>query len=69
MLSPFTKATGMVCNAAKSSIYFMNMDNFSMDWIFSKFKFNLIDIRNGLKYLGFIIKPNDYFEERLALDG
>ena len=62
ILSLFFEATGMVCNDAKSSISFMNLDNVSMDWIFSHFNFTLIDINNGIKYLGFIIKPNDYLK-------
>ena len=56
----------MVCNAAKYSIYFMNLDNFSLDWIFLEFNFTLIDIRNGLKYLGFIVKHNEYLKRDLA---
>ena len=31
-----------------------------MDCIFSHFNFTLFEINNGLKYLGFIIKDNDF---------
>ena len=56
----------MVYNADKSSISFMNMENVSMEWVFFEFNFTLIDINNGIKYMGFIFNPNDYLKRDWA---
>lgn len=60
ILAIFSKASGMVCNADKSSISFLNMDPIEELWFAGKYGFNVNDISMGLSYLGFLIKPNDY---------
>lgn len=42
----------------------MNLEQGSMDWIFSQFNFTLTKINHGIKYFGFIINPNDYYTKK-----
>ena len=60
ILQLFSNATWMVINVNKSIIWFMDMDLQATNWIHSQFDYETVDIHNGIKYLGFIIKPNEY---------
>jgi hypothetical protein len=60
ILNIFVEGTGMIFNALKSSISHLNISRDQQEWISSQFDFPVVDIEVGLKYLGFILKPNSY---------
>ena len=39
---------------------YLNLEEEEMDWLNNIFIFPFVDMQAGLKYLGFILKPNDY---------
>jgi hypothetical protein len=56
----FKQATGMEINAQKSSITFSSLDEEETLYIVERLPFQVFDLDEGLKYLGFLLKPNDY---------
>jgi hypothetical protein len=56
----FKQATGMEINAQKSSITFSSLDEEETQYIAERLPFQVLDLNEGLKYLGFQLKPNDY---------
>jgi hypothetical protein len=59
-LNLFKQATGMVINGQKSSITLSFLDGGESQSISSKLPFRVFDLDEGLKYLGFQLKSNDY---------
>lgn len=59
-LETFKKVTSMVINLAKSSLTCSNIEAVEIDYFSSKFSCPILDINEGLKYLCFYFKPNDY---------
>ena len=39
------------------------MDSTTVEWITSQFDFEICDLSSRLKYVGFLIKPNDYTQK------
>jgi hypothetical protein len=60
ILSLFSKATGMQINDRKSSLstYLLSEEEEKAHKLFFPFERNTLD--DGLKYMGFLLKPNDY---------
>jgi hypothetical protein len=56
----FKHATGMEINKQKSSITFSSMEDEEILYFLERLPFQSLDIEEGLKYLGFLLKPNDY---------
>ena len=56
----FCLASGMIYNSLKSSMSFMNLDLGEVSWHSDNFHFIPVNVAMELKYLGYIIKPNDY---------
>jgi hypothetical protein len=59
-LTLFKQATSMLINEHKSSITFASLDGGESLFITSRLPFQVFDLDEGLKYLGFQLKPNDY---------
>jgi hypothetical protein len=59
-LSLFKQATGMEINEQNSSITFSSMDEDEILYCLERLPFQVLDIDEGMKYLGFLLKPNDY---------
>jgi hypothetical protein len=53
-------ATRMVTNANKSSIYFLEVEEGIRHNISGIFNFSTFSLEEGFKYLGFVLKPNNY---------
>lgn len=60
VLSLFCKATGMVPNYKKSNIMLVSFLQKEKRHALHQFQFTRQEMEAGLKYLGFILKPNDY---------
>jgi len=63
ILNLFSKATGMEVNFRKSTISTNLMSEGEIDRIKAYFPFETKSIDDGLKYLGFHLKPNNYKKE------
>jgi hypothetical protein len=50
----------MEINEQNSSITFSSLDEEETLYIVERLPFQVLDIDEGLKYLGFLIKPNNY---------
>jgi len=62
MLKLFQGATRMVINVQKSTLSFTGMETTSETHYRHLFPFPTIDFSKGIKYLGFHLKPNDYWK-------
>ena len=60
ILNLFSKATGMNINFGKSSITSFRLSREEEQALLALFSFNLARLKEGLHYLGFFLKPNDY---------
>ena len=56
----FPASAGMIININKSTISFLNVYVEDGYWICDLFPFLLVDLEDGLSYLGFSLKPNAY---------
>jgi hypothetical protein len=56
----FKQATCMVINEQKSSITLSYLDGGESLYISTRLPFRVFELDEGLKYLGFQLKPNDY---------
>jgi len=56
----FKQATGMEINAQNSSITLSSLDEEETQYITKRLPFQVFDLDEGLKDLGFQLKPNDY---------
>ena len=61
-LDLFATSTGMVINVTKSSIYLLNINEEEFSQIFSQLNFPLVEVEDGLYYLGFFLKSNAYLK-------
>ena len=59
-LKCFCRAIGMAPNALKSTIIMTSFSGLEQGTAMNLFAYVCIDISDGLKYLGYHIKPNDY---------
>jgi len=56
----FKRASGMIINDQKSTISYAYLEADEIRYYVSKLSFHQLDMDEGLKYLGFQLKPNDY---------
>eukprot|EP00253_Pinus_taeda_P029310 PITA_29310 len=56
----FQKATGLSINEGKSSFHFVKVIEAEMEYISRLYNIQAISIKEGLKYLGFHLKPTRY---------
>jgi hypothetical protein len=56
----FKHATGMEINKQKSSVTLSYLSGEESLYIYARLPFRVFDLDEGLKYLGFQLKPNDY---------
>jgi len=56
----FCGAIGMVINNDKSTIYFPKVDDGIRQGVVSLFNFTSVELCDGIKYIGFSLKPNNY---------
>ena len=52
----------MTINDRKSILSFMHMDQENIEWITTQFSFVVVELQDGLKYMGFFLKHNDYHQ-------
>jgi hypothetical protein len=60
ILATFRLAIGMIINEQKSTISTSELDEEEKEVYQRLFPFTLQDISQGIKYLGFQLKPNSY---------
>jgi len=60
ILSKFCEATGLSINLHKSVFIAQNIDPILRRFLLSKFKIQIESLDQGVKYLGFSLKPNCY---------
>ena len=60
ILKIFSKSTGMNINFGKSSVTSFQLSREEEQALLALFPFNLARLEEGLHYLGFFLKPNDY---------
>ena len=60
ILQIFCKASGMRINEEKSSLLHFGLDEYEIISIQNIFSFVVVDLKAGLKYLGFYLKPCRY---------
>jgi hypothetical protein len=60
ILNVFHLATSMTINVQKSTISFTWMEEEVEDYYKAFFPYTTLDFQEGIKYLGFQLKPNDY---------
>jgi hypothetical protein len=60
LLYLFCDATGMVINITKSTILFMGIEEDQRHLIANLLNFPSHDLADGLKYLGYVLNPNNY---------
>ena len=60
LLKHFCRATGMAPNSTKSTIILTGYSGLEQGTSLNLFDFVCTNIKDGLKYLGYHIKPNDY---------
>ena len=53
-------AIGMMTNTGKSIISLMNILKEEKELFKRMFPFIVVELQDGIKYLGFYLKPNDY---------
>ena len=53
-------AISMICNNLKYSMSYMNLDPREENWHSANFDYTIVNVTAGLKYLGYLINPNDY---------
>ena len=63
LLGLFSFATGMEINAGKSSLMTHGMDVVEVRHATTLFPFIRANLDEGLKYLGFMLKPNNYLKK------
>ena len=56
----FKIATGMMINLQKSSVSFFRLKDTDLRYMTGFFPIQAVEISEGIKYLGFFIKPNGY---------
>ena len=56
----FRKVTGMMINASKSCLVINMVQEEDLQYMIDKFPFQSHNFDDGIKYLGFYLKPNDY---------
>ena len=59
-LNLFKTTTGMMINLQKSTLSYFCLDDSDLRYIFGFFPIQAMEISKGIKYLGFILNPNDY---------
>ena len=59
----FFKATCMILNKQKSTLTPINMEALDLQRYAALFSFKLSYLDDRIKYLGFILKPNNYIKE------
>ena len=59
----FQTTIRMVCNVQNSSLSTLNIKPDIIEWINSIFEFDIGYPSHGIRYLGFLIKPNDYLKK------
>lgn len=60
ILNLFCKATGMAINQEESSMTTLGCYQYEIDYSLPRFPFRILAFDEGLKYLGFRLKPNTY---------
>jgi len=60
ILNMFDRATGMTNNVYKSKISFYRMEKEVEIFFKIVFPYKTLDFQEGIKYLGFHLKPNDH---------
>jgi hypothetical protein len=60
ILDLFCQAFGMEVNCQKSSFLYNNLESYRLSIFEDLFGIPLFPLENGLRYLGFNLKPNDY---------
>lgn len=60
ILKVFCKATGMKTNQEKTTLTVAACSPNESTYVEQRFPFRKLDIKEGLKYLGFRLKPNNY---------
>jgi hypothetical protein len=60
LLASFCKASGMEINCQKSCFLVHNIDDRTKSRLMDLFDIPMIDLEQGMKYLGFFINPNAY---------
>jgi hypothetical protein len=60
LLLLYKKSMGMEFNDAKSSLYTFGLEEGLETTLDRYFPFPLLDFNDGVKYLGFYLKPNNY---------
>ena len=61
-LSLVQAAAGMVVNIEKSTISCSNLSEQETHGIALRVPFRIMDLNEGIKYLGFFLKPNSYLK-------
>ena len=61
-LSLLQTAAGMVVNTEKSTISCSNLSEQETHGIALRMPYRILDLNEGIKYLGFILKPNSYLK-------
>ena len=61
ILLVYCKAFGLQINEKKSALYYSGLDEYEIITLQNIFSFSVVTIENGMKYLGFHIKPCRYF--------
>jgi hypothetical protein len=60
ILSMFCTASGMEVNCQKSSFLTQNIEPSLKNRLFLEFNILILNLEEGMKYLGFCLKPNGY---------
>ena len=63
ILGLFSSTTGMEINVGKSSLTTHGMDDVEVRHTTTHFPFNRATLDEGLKYMGFMLKPNNYLKK------
>ena len=63
ILAVFSSATGMEINEGKSIITTHRMEDVEVGYATACFPFVRVTLDDGLKYLGFFLKPNNYLKK------
>ena len=62
ILGLFSSATGMEINVGKSTLMIHGIDEEEIRHATTHFPYNRAMLDEGLKYLGFLLKPNNYLK-------
>ena len=60
VINLFKIATGMMINFQKSFVSFFRIEDTDLRYMMGFFPIQAMEISEGIKYLGFFIKPNGY---------